>query len=120
MAAPAWPDYALVVADGVQAGKDSDVSRTPWDDGASRQARARTAALRTWGIEALLDSDADATRFRAWLDEHAHAWFAWTSPEDGVSRQVRVRGGASGAPLTSRTSGGVRRWSARLTLEGFA
>lgn len=119
MAAPAWPDYAAVEADGMALGADPDTLRTPWDDGASRQARVRTAALRTRAITVHLASDADAARFRAWLAAHAHTWFAWTDPEDGVTRQARVRDGLAGAPRVADVSGGVRRWTARLVLEGF-
>ncbi len=120
MAAPTWPGYVAVQADGHELGDDPDVLRTPWEDGASRQARVRTAALRTRAITVLIDSDADAVRFRAWLAAHAHVWFAWTDPEDGVTRQVRVRDGRAGATLRADVSAaGVRRWTGRLVLEGF-
>ena len=115
----AWPLYARVAADGYGLRRDRDVDRTPWDDGMIRQARRYTAALETRRVTVALDSDADLARFREWTREHAAGWFAWTDPEDGVTRRARVRGGAAGVEYAAAVRAGRRTWEARLELEGL-
>ncbi len=115
----AWPSYARVVAQDYGLRQDADVARTPWDDGMVRQARRFTAALDVRRIVACLDSDDDLAAFRGWMRTHAHTWFAWTDPEDGTARQVRVRGGAGGVECRAHVAGGRRRWEAQLELEGL-
>ena len=114
-----WPAYAAVEADGYGVHDDSNVDRTPFDDGLIRQERRYASALIALSITALLASDADYARFRAWAGGCAHRWFAWTAPETGAVHQVRVRGGAGGIEYTARVGGdGRRTWEAALTLEG--
>lgn len=114
-----WPDYAAVEADGYAVSDDSNVERTPFDDGLIRQVRRHASALTVLSITALLANDADYRRFRAWAAENAHRWFAWTAPESGTVHQVRVRGGAGGIEYTARIGpDGRRSWEATLTLEG--
>ena len=114
-----WPDYAAIEADGYAVADDPNVARTPFDDGLIRQERRYASALTALGVTALLLSDADYRRFRAWAADCAHRWFAWTAPEDGSVHQVRVRGGAGGIEYTARIGGDSRRsWEAALTLEG--
>ena len=114
-----WPDYAVIEADGYRLTRDPDVARTPFDDGMVRQEKRFTAALDTRRITALLADDNALTRFRTWAEDHAHEWFAWTDTEDGVAREVRVRGGAGGIEYRARVDAGARRWEASLVLEGF-
>ena len=116
--AAAWPDYAHVRADGYAAVQDSDVARTPFDDGLVRQEKRYSAALSVRRITAHLDDDAAYLRFRDWAREHAHRWFAWTDPEDGITREVRVRAGAGGISVRARVRGNRRAWEAGLELEG--
>ena len=108
-ASPArWPDAGLAGL-----GQDTDVERTPFDDGMVRQEKRYTAAL--------LESDADLVRFRTWARQHAHTWFAWQDPEDGTVRNARVRGGAGGIAYTARVTGDQRRmWELSYELEGMA
>ncbi len=107
-----WPDYAEVAADGYALGAAPGVSRTEWDDGAVRQARTRTRALLEREATALLRDGGGRTAhqrlaaFRAWAAAHAHAWFRWTEPEDGVVRLARVRGGRGRHPLPGRGARG--------------
>ena len=63
-------------------------------------------------------SDGDLTRFRAWAAD-AHRWFAWTDPEDGIAREVRVRGGAGAIQYRARVRGGRRSWELSCELEGY-
>ena len=116
----AWPSYARVEAGGYGLSQDPDVARTPFDDGLVRQERRYTAAFTVREVTAHLVDDADLVRFRAWVGANAHTWFTWTDPEDGTSREVRVRGGAGGVAYTAHTAAGRRRWEARLELEGYA
>lgn len=121
MAIAVWPEYADVVVENYRTSVDSDVARTEFDSGATRQAVIRHAALTTRTLVVLLADDADYVRFRAWAAAAAARWFVWVDPEDAVARQVRVRGGQGGISYTARMGGGsVRRWEARCTLEGPA
>jgi len=105
----AWPDYAPVAADGYAVRQDADIARTPFDDGLARQEERYTTVLTARRLTAHLAGDEDYRRFRAWAAEHAHAWFVWSDPEDGVARQVRVRGGAGAIQYRARARGGRRR-----------
>ena len=115
----AWPDYAAIVADGYGTRQDADIARTPFDDGLVRQEKRYTAALTARRITAHLAGDEDYGRFRQWAARHAHRWFAWTDPEDGVAREVRVRGGAGAIQYRARVRGGRRRWELTCELEGY-
>ena len=120
MTTPVWPSYAAVEADGYAVRDDTDVERTPFDDGLVRQERRYASALTALAITALLANDTDYRRFRAWAGDCAHRWFAWTAPESGQVHQARVRGGTGGIDYTARIGGdGRRSWEATLTLEGF-
>ena len=115
----AWPDYVAIVAPGQTIGQDSDVARSPFDDGLVRQERRYASALQTWSITVLIDSDDDLARFRAWARKEAHTWFTWTDVTTDEARQVRVREGAGGISFTAFVSAAQRRWEATLTLEGW-
>ena len=108
-------------ADGYGLVQDPDVERTQFDDGMVRQAKRWSAALEVRSVTALLGSDDDLVRFRAWARDYAHTWFAWIDPEDGAIRNVRVRGGAGGIRYTARVTGERRRtWELSCALEGMA
>ena len=114
-----WPDYVAVEADGYAVADDSNVARTPFDDGFVRQERRFASALTALDLTVLIASDDDYARFRAWARDCAHRWFAWTAPETGTLHRVRVRGGAGAIEYTARIGGdGRRTWEATLTLEG--
>ena len=57
--------------------------------------------------------------FAAWAAEDAHRWFAWADPEDGLAREVRVRGGAGGIQYQALGAGSRRRWVLTCELEGY-
>lgn len=114
----AFPAYANVTADGYGRGRDSDVERTPFDDGLVGQEKRFTSAMRTRRVRGWLKSDADQVRFENWAEQNAHTWFAYTDPEDRVQRQVRVRGGAGGIQYNAVVRDGQRTWDFELTLEG--
>ncbi|MCE2493596.1 MAG: hypothetical protein J4F40_13480 [Alphaproteobacteria bacterium] len=115
-----WPAYANVAADGYGLGQDADVARTRFDDGAVRQEKIYSAALDVRSLRGWLASDADLVRFRAWARENAHLWFDWRDTEDGVTRRVRVRGGAATIRYTARVRAGTRTWDFQLELEGYS
>ena len=114
----AFPDYANVAADGYGLGRDPDVERTEYDDGLIAQEKRFASALRTRELRGWLASDADLVRFEAWAESQAHAFFDYTDTEDGVTRRVRVRGGAGGIRYTARVVDGQRTWDFELVLEG--
>ena len=114
-----WPVYVAIEADGYAVADDTDVERTPFEDGLVRQERRYASALTALDVRVLIAGDDDYGRFRAWARDCAHRWFAWTAPETGAQHQVRVRGGAGGIEYTARVGGdGRRAWEATLTLEG--
>ena len=114
-----WPSYVAVEADGYGVRDDTDIERTPFDDGLVRQERRYASALTALSVRVLIANDADYRRFRAWARDCAHRWFAWTAPESGDLHQVRVRGGAGGIEYTAQIGGdGRRSWEATLDLEG--
>ena len=117
--AATWPAYAKVEADGYTLTQDTDVRRTPFDDGLVRQEKRFTGAMTVRGLSALLADDATRGRFQGWARRYAHTWFAWTDPDDGVTRRVRVRGGAGAIRYTARVTGGNRRWVLACELEGL-
>ena len=114
----AWPDYALVEADGYELARDIDVERTEFDDGLVRQELRFRGALEQRRMRGFLASDGDLVRFRAWARANAHVFFDWADTEDGMTRQVRVRDGAGGIRYTARVRDGTRTWDFELTLEG--
>ena len=116
--AAVWPDYARIVAPGYGLGVANDVERTPWDDGYVRQARIYTETQDRREVRAIVPS-ANVVTFRTWLKANAHAFFAWTDPQDGTSRQARVVGGYGGVSLIqTAVAGSAPIWEARFTLEG--
>ncbi len=115
----AWPDYARIAADGYGALQDSDIARTPFEDGLVRQEKRFTVALNVRRITAHVADDDAYVRFRTWASEHAHRWFAWTDPEDGMAREVRVRGGAGGIQYRAHVRSGQRSWELTCELEGY-
>ena len=115
----AWPAYAQILGDGYGLGRDTDVERTAFDDGLVDQEKRFTSALRTRQVRGWLKSDADLVTFKTWAASDAHTWFAWTDPEDGTAREVRVRGGQGGISYAARVRGGRRTWDFALELEGL-
>ena len=61
-----WPDYVAVEADGYAVADDSNVARTPFDDGFIRQERRFASALTALRLRVLIADDDDYSRFRAW------------------------------------------------------
>ncbi|MYB43059.1 MAG: hypothetical protein F4X76_12955 [Chloroflexi bacterium] len=115
-----WPDYAEVVARDYGVRDAPGVRRTRFEDGAVRQELAYTESFTRRRVVALLESDAHRVSFRTWAADHAHTWFTWADPEDGVQRRVRVVDGAGGIDYRAVVEPArTRRWEARLELEGL-
>lgn len=114
-----WPTYALVDRDAYGQQQDSDVARTTLEDGAIQQVRRHTEAFDVRQVEAVLKSDADYVRWMAWARQYGHTWFAWRDTEDGVVRQVRIRGGVGAVQRQAVIHGGQRTWRLTLELEGL-
>ena len=116
-----WPDFVLVKAGGWRRSRDPDVRRTRFEDGAARQEKTVSNAMRANAITVIVRTSADLVRWEAWTALNAAAWFEWTEPTDGVTRRVRVRGGEAGISTVSIEGEGVAppRWESTLTLEGF-
>ena len=115
----AWPAYALVDRDAYGLQQDSDVARTTLEDGAVQQVHRYTEAFDVRKVEAVLKTDADYVRWMAWARQYGHTWFAWRDTEDGVTRQVRIRGGVGAVERVSSVHAGQRIWRLRMELEGL-
>ncbi len=115
-----WPDYAKIEADSYRVAYGTHVLRTGFDDGFVRQERLAGQPLVLRHLHAMLDGDQAMNDFRTWAETYAHSWFAFIDPEDGIARQVRVRGGLGGMDFHLTSRGRVRRWSVKLALEGYA
>ena len=64
---------------------------------------------------------AKLAEFRTWAEAHAGAAFTWRDPFDGVTRPVRVEGGAAGIVYRQvRRGPGTPLWTAEMVLEGIA
>ena len=112
-----WPDYAAIEADGLTVRAESDVERTPYDDGSVRQAKRFSSVLVGHAITVLLDDDGAYNLFRGWAAANAAAFFEFPRSDDGSTAMARVRGGAGGIEYTARVSGLKRRWEAQMTIE---
>ena len=115
-----WPSYAAVEADGYGVTDDSDVDRTPFDDGLIRQERRYASALSALSITALLANDARLCGASAPGPPGAPtAGLPGPRRKAAAFHQVRVRGGSGGIEYTARIGGdGRRTWEAALTDRG--
>ena len=113
-----WPDYARVSAEEYSLQQDSDVERTTLEDGAVQQARRYTEAFDARRISVVL-TETDYPRWMTWARQYGHTWFAWRDTEDGVVRQVRIRGGLGAVERRAEVHGGQRVWWLGMELEGL-
>ncbi|MDE0458948.1 MAG: hypothetical protein OXI15_16755 [Chromatiales bacterium] len=112
-----WPSYPHVFVDGYELGSGRTVRRTELEDGRVRQALDFPGAPETRTVRGYLESDADLVRFKAWASTSAHAPFDWDDYQDGVTRSVRVVGGAGGIRYRAYDGGTARQWDFELSLE---
>ena len=107
MAAIDWP-YALATIEwsGYERGADSDVERTPFEDGSVRQATlvSRSYELRRFTVAVKLS---DHQAFEDWLRVNSNTTFNFRDFSDKVIKDVRLRGGRG--TVTLRAVGGDER-----------
>ena len=114
-----WPAWAQVEG-AVEVRPRPDVARTPFEDGAIRQALRYSAGWTTHRITALIPASR-VDEWDAWVASHASAFFRWPRPRDGIRLAARIEGGAGGIRLVQvRRSPGRPVWEAAMTLEGPA
>ena len=117
MTGPAWPAYARIRADYALSAAPA-VARTPWDDGAVRQARIYTEDVLAREVEAHVPDDR-LPDFRRWISGFGARYFAWPDPIDGAVYEARIRGGAGGVRYRqTRRSPGPPLWEVSMTIEG--
>ncbi len=117
VASSVWPGYARIVADGLAAGRRSDVARSEADDGAVRQVRVRTEALDTRSVQILVGTGEQLEAFQGWAAGNAAAWFLFPDPVRGAQVEARVVDGAGGIRYEERAVAGSVTWSATCELE---
>ena len=107
MAAIDWPhDLVTIEWAGSERGADSDVERTPFEDGSVRQSTlvSRSYELRRFSVAVKLTKQ---QAFEAWLRANSNATFNFRDWSDKVIRDVRLRGGRGTVVL--RAVGGDER-----------
>lgn len=113
---PTFPSYAKVLIDGFAEKRESALLRSDFEAGPPRQARVRSLPLVTRPVQIHLDSLADYQSFKTWfatdLNEGA-AWFSWTDPVDGVTKNARFVGGG----LDAEPRGTSRLWLIKAQIE---
>ena len=126
MATIDWPtNLAVILGNDYTLDRGDAYQRTPFEDGYIEQKKRGThaASLRTFQVIVL---DRNLVAFRAWEAQHAGAWFNYTDPEDGVTRDCRVIGGKvqlrkarDFVALEGVTMGYERYWRGQAALEGY-
>ena len=115
-----WPEYARIGVDGYRLGWRAPVQRLDLDDGMARQAHRGFASQRTIDLVAHVASDADRTRFDAWVAQLDGDWMLLPAGAGGPERAprlARIAGGRGGVRWTSRSRNGRRAWQAEMQLE---
>ena len=119
----AWPyDIARIQWDTYQTLADPAYERTPFEDGAIRQARVRSLPYEVSRFDFLVRVP-DLPAFRAWRDGEGRGSFDFRDPGAGdMDRTVRIPGGPTS--ITLQGIGGVRLRGApvmrgSVELEGF-
>ena len=115
-----WPGYARIGVDNYRLGWRAPVQRLALDDGMVRQARRGNAMQRTIDLTAHVASDADRTRFAAWVAQLGDDWLLLPAGAGGpepAPRLARIAGGRAGVRWTARSRRGRRAWQAEMQLE---
>ena len=124
MAAVDWP-YNLVVMhfDGNRRGADTDVDRTPFEDGSIKQDKLRTRAFRTrqYSVSVKLSN---LKNFEAWLNRYAHGLFNFRDIGSAAPTECSVRGGQGAIVLTAQRQenlrlDGERFYEGSVEFEGY-
>lgn len=88
----ALPAYVKLLAEGYEKDRASAVSRTPFEDGMTKQLRTRSRVLITRSLTLGFDSLADYQAFITWFQttiNYGADWFDFTDPEDSVVKSAR-------------------------------
>ena len=109
-----WEDY--------ETGPDPDVDRTPFEDGAVRQATTVSRPLESRQFNVIVKHSNKAA-FDTWTRTNSNKWFNFRDVTDKAVRDCRLRGGRGSfklraAPDTRRYQGD-RYWTGTVEIEGF-
>lgn len=117
-AAGVWPIALAPISPRYMLSAPPEVERVVYDDGAIRQARINSGGGLIRKFVATVAAS-DLAEVERWLTGHAHTWFRFTDPHDGVERQVRIVGGVAGIEMRPTTTAvGPVRWALSGTMEG--
>lgn len=98
---------------------ESAVLRTEMESGFAKQAkiRSKVPVFRP----AVIDySNTEYSQFKTWFKDtlaRGTNWFAWTDPQDGVSKQARIVRGEYEARSYFKTEGETLSWEVSFLLE---
>lgn len=90
------PSYARILQDGYGEESDFGVLRTEMDNGIAKQRARYSKAIVTRDVQIVVMNKTDKAAFDAWLRDDLNggaAWFGFTDPLDGVTKQARLVGG---------------------------
>lgn len=91
-----FPTYACILLADYSEETDYGVLRTEMDSGLARQRARWTKPIRTRTCQIKVSSIADKKSFDTWMLNDLSggvAWFDYTDPLDGVTKQARIAGG---------------------------
>ena len=114
-------NLATVLFGGYERLPDSDVDRTPFDDGSIRQAitRTRVFEVRRFNFVVMVT---DKAALDTWLRVNNNQWFNFDDVEDGVTRDVRIRGGRAAVRMVAVDGElwmGEEYFRGEMELEGY-
>lgn len=110
----AFPSYACILLAEYTEETNYGVLRTEMDGGIARQRARWTKPIRTRQCQIKVSNVTDKKSFDSWMLNDLNggvAWFDYTDPLDGVTKQARIVGGK-----VSWTSPGVV-WFGQIELE---
>lgn len=113
---PTLPAYAKILLAGFAEQRESALLRTEMESGPPKQAKVKSRVMVTRPATISIETKADYLSFVDWfahdINEGA-AWFDWTDPVSGTTRQARfVGGGLDATPVA-----GLRHWMIKTKIE---
>lgn len=97
----AWPDYALILADGYNESRNRGMLRDDMDSGIAKQRARFTKSIVTRSITIAVLSRADKVAFDAWVENDLDGGALWFDYPDGMN----------GGTVRGRIVGGDVKWS---------
>ena len=118
MASAQWPDLGRYLAP-LEERPRPVVRRTEMDDGFVKQREAATRQMVEHPVRLRMTA-AEYGQWKTWYRDtvdHGTAWFDWTDPGDGATKEALIRGGQFSARSRRAEPGAAIEWEVSMTLE---